>query len=207
MQHLSWVWHDFVLPETAKHLIINAMGSAMRKYSALRGFTLIEVIVVIGIIGIMAAIISTALATARIKARDARRIADIKQVQNALELYFSSRSPQEYPAASAVCDATHAYGLEELLKTRFISGIPRDPSLVPNCYLYTSEEFPPRDSYHLGAILEDTTHAALGADKDCDSRIAASPASTPNICAADTEYGPAGTQFDGTILQIYDAAP
>lgn len=179
----------------------------MRERTARQGFTLIEVIVVIAIIGIMAAIISTALATARIKARDARRIADIKQVQNAIELYFGSRSPQEYPVASAVCDATHAYGLEELFRTGFISGIPRDPSLVPNCYLYTAEEFPPRKSYHLGAILEDSTHVALGADKDCDSRIAASPQTTPNICAAETEYGPAGTQFNGTIPQIYDVAP
>ncbi|MBI2053325.1 MAG: hypothetical protein HYT41_01080 [Candidatus Sungbacteria bacterium] len=173
----------------------------------LTGFTVVEAIIAVGIIGIMAAIIMTAFNTARIKARDARRVADIKQVRHALELYFGSRVPQEYPPASPLCDAAHAYGLEELVRGGFMIAVPRDPSLVPDCYLYTAEEFPPRNSYHLGAILEDNTHAALKTDRDCNSRIVASPAETPDICAPETGYGPPGTQFDGTIGRIYDVAP
>lgn len=178
-----------------------------KRVSARAGFTVVEAIIAIGIIGIMAIIVATSFGIARIKARDSRRVADIKQIQNALELYFGSRVPQEYPPASPVCDATHAYGLEDLVRAGFISAIPRDPSLVPDCYLYTAEKSPPRSAYHLGAILEDGTHAALGADRDCNSRIAASLADTPGICVPETEYGPAGTEFDGAIPQIYDVAP
>jgi len=57
------------------------------KYSFKRGFTLIELLVVIAVIGVLAAVILASLNDARVKARDAKRLADIKQFQNALELY------------------------------------------------------------------------------------------------------------------------
>ena len=61
----------------------------MFQYKSRRGgFTLIELLVVIAIIGILASIVLASLNSARQKSRDARRIADIKQIQLALELYF-----------------------------------------------------------------------------------------------------------------------
>lgn len=56
-----------------------------------RGFTLIELLVVIAIIGILASVVLASLNDARKKSRDARRVADIKQIQLALELYFDSK--------------------------------------------------------------------------------------------------------------------
>ena len=53
------------------------------------GFTLIELLVVIAIIGLLSTVAVVALNSARLKARDAKRIADIKQVQTALELYYN----------------------------------------------------------------------------------------------------------------------
>jgi prepilin-type N-terminal cleavage/methylation domain-containing protein len=52
-----------------------------------KGFTLIELLIVIAIIAILATVVMTGLNGARMKARDAKRLNDIKQLQKALDLY------------------------------------------------------------------------------------------------------------------------
>ena len=61
---------------------------AQKTTKARLGFTLIELLVVIAIIGILASIVLASLNTARIKSRDARRIADMRHLKIALELYY-----------------------------------------------------------------------------------------------------------------------
>ncbi len=55
-----------------------------------KGFTLIELLVVISIIGIVAALALVALSSVRVKARDAKRVADFRQFKNALALYYQN---------------------------------------------------------------------------------------------------------------------
>ncbi len=52
-----------------------------------RAFTLIELLVVIAIIGLLSSIAAVSLNTARAKARDARRQADIIQLSKAVEMF------------------------------------------------------------------------------------------------------------------------
>lgn len=139
------------------------------------GFTLIELLVVIAIIGVLASIVLASLNTARVKARDARRIADIKQIQLALELYADSSSGSgKYPIANSACAHTGstARGLESITQT-FIAQVPRDPQsnlAIPNCYLYASGQGTANTAfYHIAAALEDPTNNALGGDRDCIS--------------------------------------
>ena len=63
-----------------------------------KGFTLIELLVVVAIIGLLSTLAVVALNSARQKSRDAKRVADIKQVQTALELYFADQN--NYPTAT-----------------------------------------------------------------------------------------------------------
>ncbi len=63
-----------------------------------KSFTLIELLVVIAIIGLLASIVLVNVNSARSKARDARRIADLNQITKALELYYSEYGhyPRDY---------------------------------------------------------------------------------------------------------------
>lgn len=65
-----------------------------------KGFTLIELLVVIAIIGLLSTLSILALNSARARARDAKRIADIKQIQTALEMYYNDTG--DYPATASV---------------------------------------------------------------------------------------------------------
>ncbi len=68
------------------------------------GFTLIELLVVIAIIGLLSTLAVVALNSARQKARDAKRVADAKQLQTALELYYNDKTA--YPPEGASMNAS-----------------------------------------------------------------------------------------------------
>lgn len=63
-----------------------------------KGFTLIEMLVVVAIIGLLAGMVIVGLGPARAKARDARRISEVNSIRNWAETQFTS--PVGYPGGN-----------------------------------------------------------------------------------------------------------
>ena len=130
-----------------------------------KGFTLVEILIVVAIIGILASIILVGLGSLRSQGRDARRIADLHQVQNALELYFTKNG---YYPPNTITTWTGAGSLTAALTGAGIgvSLVPNDPN-TGSTYAYGSNAGgTSANSYVLRAILENTNNPALNNDMD-----------------------------------------
>lgn len=102
-----------------------------------KGFTLIELLVVIAIIGVLSSVVLVSLNTARAKAKDAARVTTIKQVRNALALYYVDRN--DYPVmAQNECGGTEGYTtsgndfMSSLVSLGYLPSYPIDPGNL-NC--------------------------------------------------------------------------
>ncbi|WP_416208538.1 type II secretion system protein [Fodinibius sp.] len=62
-----------------------------------KGFTLVEILVVVGILGLLASVVYANLGGARQSANDARRISDVTSISDALELYYARN--RKFPGA------------------------------------------------------------------------------------------------------------
>lgn len=89
------------------------------------GFTLIELLVVISIIGILASIVSVSVMSAKVTARDTKRKADLKTMQDALESYYYKS--QKYPTGIAWSVGDYALLTDALVPT-YLASVPKDPT-------------------------------------------------------------------------------
>lgn len=80
----------------------------MNKYLYKTGFTLIEILVVISIIGILSSVLYASFGEARDDSRNKALQAELREVQLALELYKSQND--RYPVAETTCDSYNALG-------------------------------------------------------------------------------------------------
>ncbi|HOM33012.1 MAG TPA: prepilin-type N-terminal cleavage/methylation domain-containing protein [Candidatus Paceibacterota bacterium] len=126
-----------------------------------KGFTLIEMLVVVAVIGLLASLILVGLSGFRTRGRDTRRIADIKEVQNGLEVYYMKNGT--YPIIQD--SATGWNELEKALTTAGINQIPNDPNAPTKTYYYSSDG----QHYVIGVELEDLDSNKALLDKDVDN--------------------------------------
>lgn len=92
-----------------------------------RGFTLIELMIVITIVGILASIVAPNYQRHLIKAREAVLMEDLYQMRRAIDAYFADHI--RYPDS-----------LEDLVASKYLRDIPRDPFTKSTD---TWEEIPP----------------------------------------------------------------
>jgi len=103
------------------------------------GFTLIELLVVIAIIGILATIVTISTTTVRARARDVKRVADIKQAQTALEMFHNdnNRYPTEAEWNSGTLVSSTAIGTTTYMAHVPVAANPPDGACVSdNSFVY-----------------------------------------------------------------------
>ncbi|MBU2542039.1 prepilin-type N-terminal cleavage/methylation domain-containing protein [Patescibacteria group bacterium] len=140
-----------------------------------KGFTLIELLVVIAIIGLLSTLAVVALGSAREKARDSKRLSDLKQTQTALELYYTDNSA--YPtAASSTVIGTGAFACLNSIGfaatgclSPYMGQVPSDPG--SGTYYYVSAD---GTTYTITATLEGIVSGLSGTVQATPSGIAGS---------------------------------
>ena len=131
-----------------------------------KGFTLIEILIVVAIIAILASVVLVGLGPTQQSGRDARRLSDLHEVQNALELYYNKCGyyPGTYTGAApcAAFAAANGYnqGATKVVTVLTTSGIgvstvPDDPTGGKH-YLYAANAG--GASYILATTLENANN-------------------------------------------------
>lgn len=117
-----------------------------------KGFTLLELLIVVGLISILVTIGSNLYTYSQKKARDARRASDLENIRVALENYRSNNSSGNYPATG---------NLNALVSGGYIPKLPVDPLSNAFVYYYSASG----SDYILGAKSE--TGGTCQTTNDC----------------------------------------
>lgn len=136
-----------------------------------KGYTLLELLVAVLLIGLVLMLYMASWSKAQSKARDGRRKADLGIIKLALETYFTDNNV--YPAASLInFGAPFTYNGEIYMKM-----IPNDPRFPDNKYCYAvATNFL---SYTLGADFETEARGCTALPVVTPAPTAATPTTVP----------------------------
>ncbi len=123
---------------------------ALSKKIFLKGFSLLEILMVVAIIGILATVIFAAMGRAKLQARDARRKADMKQIFEGMVMYYDSKS-SAYPDLPDANEGV-AIGPNDNTLSPFLEIMPLDPG--GRTYYWTDRASTLRQRYCVWVQLE-----------------------------------------------------
>lgn len=147
--------------------------------SKTKGFTLIELLIVISVMGILSGVMFGVINVngLRSKARDSQRIADIKKIQTALELYFTDN--RRYPESTSWASTST---LGTTLVSNYISSLPTDPTYTGTSLSCNSTTM--SDVGYLYRTSAGGSRYLLVAKTEVPTSAAASPCSSQSNCSA-----------------------
>lgn len=104
-----------------------------------QGFTIVELLIVIVVIAILAAITIVAFSGIQQRARDSQRKSDIATITKALEVYYLDNGKYPVSSGSTTVNASWSTSndaswnnLKNALVPKYISSLPSDPTNSPN---------------------------------------------------------------------------
>ena len=110
----------------------------MKKQQFSKGFTLVELLVVISIVSLLSSIVFASLNSARIKSRDAYRVSQVAEVQKALSLYYSNNG--SYPANPFAfsCSDSVPHNWQSVISTLTGAGVLASSNYPKNTGIFAS---------------------------------------------------------------------
>lgn len=97
-----------------------------------KGFTLLELLVVIGIIALVLSAVTISYSSAQGRSRDARRREDLKAMQGALEQYYAANNGV-YPNTPQPCSTAASYGGTQFINGTWPSADPQGTAYAASC--------------------------------------------------------------------------
>ena len=139
-----------------------------------KGFTLVELLIVISIIGVLAGFLFVNFSNVRERGRDSRRKNDLNQIKTALRLYYNDY--QKYPTDNGsggiigcgtlgdqVCTWGGSFGSTDVQYMK----LPLDP-LNQGLYVYKYAQYGGDDGFRLTVYIENNSDpAAHNSQRDC----------------------------------------
>ena len=115
-------------------------------YRKNHGFTIVELLIAIVIIGVLASLVVVAFNGAQQRARDNIRIHDLKQLQKLVNLYYADNGVYPLPARGSGlwtghCPSYGDYNTYIIGLSSYQATLPKDPRYDTSnlCYLYRSD--------------------------------------------------------------------
>ncbi len=147
-------------------------GLALSKRSESNGFTLMELLIVIAILGILITVGLGSFQSSQTKSRDTKRKNDLRQISVSLEAYYNDK--QSYPLsdvngamlgcgtnAAATCVWGQIWSNTSVTpNTIYMEQIPKDPSPLYKYYYVSDGKY-----YQLYAKMENTLDTGTGVNQ------------------------------------------
>jgi prepilin-type N-terminal cleavage/methylation domain-containing protein len=146
--------------------------SKVKSNSFVGGFTLVELLVVMAILGVLVTLVAGGFRTAQMRGRDAQRKSDLKELANALELFYTDHGqyPPESGGSISACPYDSSlgtgtaclWGKSEMTdnKTIYFKILPKDP-ISSQFYVYRIVPGSNNQKFQIFARLENPK------DQDC----------------------------------------
>ncbi|MES2470887.1 MAG: prepilin-type N-terminal cleavage/methylation domain-containing protein [Patescibacteria group bacterium] len=173
-----------------------------------KGFTLIELMVVVTIIAILSGVVMSNFGSSRAKARDTKRVSDIASLQLAAAQYFEKCD--NYPTkmsslSTPSCTLNPGTSEQQIVNLGlFMSRVPTDTDNTPYKYAYMKDSSGKIVDYHISATLEVPTSTALNDDTDFSSNSVSGWYT--QVTGTEAACG-ASNCIDGTLPTVYDMKP